>query len=155
MPRITDFFLVDTPAQDTVVIHSKIPEDQIPSFIGESFMKLGEYINQEGLTGSDCPFLRISGDGSGYVTVMVGNAVPKSISGNKEISGYTIPAGRKLFCYYQGDNSLMAPVYEEMEMYLSENGYAIDGGIFEYYLNGPEYGMDKLLTKIMVVLKDK
>ena len=86
---------------------------------------------------------------------MVGNTVPYHIDSFGDIQDFIIPAGKKIFCYYQGDNGLMEPIYEEMIHFAEEKGYTVKEGIFEYYLNSPDYGVDKLLTKVVMHLDDK
>ncbi|QQO08855.1 GyrI-like domain-containing protein [Breznakiella homolactica] len=152
MPRITEFFLVDTPAQDTAVISAPIPERDIPEFIGRAFAEIGSTLWQEGSIAADCPFLRIIPAEPGILNVTAGTAVSKPIIGSGDVIPWQIPAGKKLFCYYQGDNALMEPVYGELAAFAKDRGFVMEEGVFEYYLNGPEYGTDKLLTRVMVLL---
>jgi len=153
MSRITDIFLVDTAKQEAIAIHSKVSVAEIPAIIGEGFMKLEEYIKSKGMEASDTPFLQISGTDPNSIEITAGMTVTKTVHGNGEIEDYLIPAGKKIFCYWQGDNSDMSPLHEEMQSFVKNLGYEIEEDFFEYYLNGPEYGEDKLLTKVVMLLK--
>jgi len=152
MSRITDIYLIDTAAQEAIAIHSKVSIAEIPAIIGEGFMKLDEYIKSIGIVASDTPFLQIIGTDPNSIEITAGMTVPATVHGNGEIEDFLIPAGKKIFCYWQGDNSDMSSLYEEMKSYANEIGYEIQEGFFEYYLNGPEYGTNKLLTKVVMLL---
>ena len=154
MSRITDIFFIDTAEQEAVAIHSKVSVAEIPTIIGKGFMEVDEYIKSKGIVASDTPFLQIIiGTDPNAIEITVGMAISKAIHGNGEIKNFLIPAGKKIFCYWQGDNSEMSPLYEEMQSFAKNLGYEIQEGFFEYYLNSPAYGTDKLLTKIVMLLK--
>jgi len=153
MSRITDIFLIDTAEQEAIAIHSKVSVAEIPAIIGEGFIKLDEYIKSKGIVASDTPFLQIIGADPNAIEITAGMTVSETIHGNGEIKDFLIPAGKKIFCYWQGDNSDMSSLYEEMSSFAKDLGYEIQGGFFEHYLNGPEFGVDKLLTKVVMLLK--
>jgi len=153
MSRITDIFLIDTAEQEAIAIHSKVSVAEIPAIIGEGFIKLDEYIKSKGIVASDTPFLQIIGADPNAIEITAGMTVSETIHGNGEIKDFLIPAGKKIFCYWQGDNSDMSSLYEEMSSFAKDLGYEIQEGFFEHYLNGPEFGVDKLLTKVVMLLK--
>lgn len=149
MPRITDFTIIETPAQDALIVEKETGvSDFIPFFV-ESIYKLGEYIREQGCIPSNAPYMRIKDNGTDIFNITVGTTTPKPMEGNGEIQKCIIPAGKKLICYYQGNNEEMFPFYEELERYLSENGYKKNGAFYEHFLNGSEFGIDKLLTKVI------
>lgn len=154
MARITDIYLVDVPAENALVINGKVSVSEIPGFIGDAFMKLEEYIKGKGMVESDTPFLQIAGNDPNSIEIMAGVTVPKEIKGSGEIENYGIPAGKRIFCYWLGDNSEMSPLHGEMVVFAKESGYEVEEGFFEYYLNSPDYGSDKLLTKVVMFLLD-
>lgn len=153
MSRITDIYLVDVPAENALVINGKVSVEKIPEFIGEAFMKLEEYIKSKGVVESDTPFLQIVGNDPSSIEIMAGMTVTKEIRGSGEIEDYGIPSGKRIFCYWLGDNSEMSPLYDEMIRFAKDFGYEVEEGFFEYYLNGPEHGTDKLLTKVVMLLQ--
>lgn len=155
MPRITEIFFVDTPEQYALTVQSKVHESQIPETIGQSLLKLEEYFEGKNLIASDSPFLQVSGQDPEALDIMVGICIPRPNNGLGDVKGHLIPAGKKIFCYYQGDSAQILSVYQEMQDFAARKGYELDDGGFEYFLNGPEYGLDKLLTKVLVSLKNK
>ena len=154
MPRITDIFMVDTPRQIAPAIRATAAESELPGLIGSAFARLGSYIEREGLFPADSPFVRIVGADPAALQITIGLAVSsEDPRGDGEIEKFIIPAGKKIFCYYQGDSSLMSPVCEEMRLFAEEHGCRVEKGVYEYYLNGTEVGLDKLLTRIVISLK--
>jgi len=154
MARITDIYLVDVPSENALVINGKVSVAEIPGFIGDAFMKLAEYIKGKGMVGSDTPFLQIAGNDPNSIDIMAGMTISKEVKGSREIENYCVPAGKRIFCYWLGDNSEMSPLHDEMVAFAKESGYGVEEGFFEYYLNSPDYGLDKLLTKVVMFLLD-
>ena len=97
--------------------------------------------------------MRISGDDPDCLEVMVGLAVPDDVPATKELCEYFIPAGRKLICYWLGASDKMESVYIEMQDMAQSLGLSIQEGVFEYPLNSPEYTMQALLTKVVMILQ--
>lgn len=153
MPRISDIFIVETPAQRALAISAVVAESGIPAFVGDGFARLGQHIASMGGAAADTPFLRIVADDPRALQVVVGTAVSGTVKSAGDIADFLIPAGKKLLCYYQGDNSLMGPVYDELQDFANKRGFAPGRDVFEYYLNGMEFGQDRLLTKIVIPLE--
>ena len=154
MARITDIYLVDVPAENALIVNGKVSVPDIPGFIGDAFITLEEYIKDQGMIQSDTPFLQITGNDPNSFEIMAGITVSKEVKGSGEIRNYCIPAGKRIFSYWLGDNSEMPPLYDEMAVFAKELGYETAEGCFEYYLNSPDYGLDKLLTKVVMLLLD-
>lgn len=152
MSRITEIFLVETVAQQALVVQGRATESEIPAAIALGLKKLEEYFQNKSLNASDSPFLRVSGQDSLSLEIMVGIGIPWPDKGSGDIQNYVIPAGKKIFCYCLGDGSELMPVYEEMRGFAAQKGYDASDLCFEYFLNSPEYGLDKLLTKILLIL---
>lgn len=153
MPRITDIFLVDTPVQHALAFHSLMSAPELPEYIGTKFMQLDEYVRANGAIPSDTPFVRISEADSQKLDIVVGMPVLLPMKGDLEIVYYQIPAGKKIFCYWQGDNADMPLVYDEMKRHAQLSGYRIMNSWYEYYLNGPGESIETLLTKIVIPIQ--
>lgn len=150
MARITDFNIIDTPAQNVLVIENHLhPHEFITFFIG-CIYKLDAYIRQKGSIPADIPYMRVWDNGSQHFTLTTGTSIAEPLEGDDEtIIAKTIPAGKKMVWYFQGNNDQMGPAYEEAESFLAENGYRRNGAYYEYFLNGTEYGVENLLTKVV------
>lgn len=154
MARITEIFLVETPPQDAVVVHSPVTGADIPTFIMNSLTMLEEYARYHKVNPADAPFLRITGSSAETAVITAGLPLPSPLGSSGAIEGSVIEAGKKLFCYYLGNGEEAEAVYAEMREFAEKRGLKVKDGLYEYYLNGLEHGKDKLLTKIIVLLED-
>ena len=155
MPRITDFQLLDRQDQPVLKISRTIPLVEMPQFIGESFRKIGAYLQELGVKPADLPYAAFSGDMSNpeQIQVEIGFPTTESFTSKDDIEADTLEKSRLAFCMYQGDNALMEPVYQEMFAWIKDQGYQASDKMFECYYNGPEFGTDKLLTRITIPVK--
>lgn len=147
MGRITDFIIVETKEQYVLIIERTIKEAEIIHFIVDSVHKLNKYTKEFNCLPSDFPFLRILD--ANPVKVAVGVITPEKINGNEFIISEKIDAGKKAVGYYQGDNNNMESFYNEIKEFVNENGFKTKGAGYEFFLNGIEFGIDKLLTKVV------
>jgi effector-binding domain-containing protein len=51
---------------------------------------------------------------------------------------------------YRGPYGDMAPVYQEMAEWITQNGFSPVGTSYEFYYNGPGFPEDEMLTKIVM-----
>jgi len=153
MSRITDFTIVETFPQDIMVIEEVVSETEMIDFFVSSIMNIGDYIRNNGVYSADWPFMSVEITGETQLRVTVGTAVPAKLEGKDEIQTKTIPAGKKVIAYYQGDNAEMGEFYEEFESFIYEKGFQRVSPYYEYFLNGIEFGSDKLLTKVMCEIR--
>ena len=153
MARITEFFLVDTPRQDALAVFGTVEQSEIPVFINEGLKKLEERFKETGAMPADCPFLQVAeAEEEGKLKVLVGTATPEPIEGEGDVVAAHIPPGPKMMCYWQGSNAGMFPMYGELKAFAEEMGFKMNNASYEYFLNGPEVGMENLLTRVVVPL---
>ncbi len=151
MPQISPFEITETGAQNVLVIEKSVVPQDVDGFFGDSIYKLEKYMHDKGLTPADTPYMRSVTEST---TVTVGIAVAVPVTGNgADITGTTIPAGRKVTGYFQGNDDLMDEFYADMEAFIAEKGLQRTGASYEYPINGLEYGLQKLLTKIVCEVK--
>jgi effector-binding domain-containing protein len=149
--QIAPFEIIETGAQNVLVIEKSVAEGDVAGFFGDSISRLEKYLHDKGLTPADTPYMRFVPES---VTVTVGIAVVGPIAGNGiDITGSTIPAGRKVVSYFQGNDDLMGGFYADMEAFMAENGLERIVASYEYPINGLEYGLQKLLTKVVCEVK--
>ena len=152
MSRITDIYLVDTLEQNALIKRVKTPTEKIPEMLSQGFTELSEYIKNNKVSLVDTPFLQIIDGDAEMVEIIIGMAVAEKIQPHGDLESFTIPAGKKIFAYWLGDNSQMMSLYEEMITFVQNLGYKPQDNFFEYYLNGKEYGQENLLTKVVMAL---
>lgn len=152
MPRISSFELIETADQPMVYVRSSLMENEIPKFIAKGLRTLEAHLAEHNVTAAEVPFLSINVTADDMLEGTLGLILPHALKGEGDVKSGTMKGGKKIFCYYQGSNDLMGPFYQELEEFLQSKGYEIDG-MYEFFMNGPEFGTDKLLTKVLASLR--
>lgn len=152
MPRISPFELIETSDQPTVYVRSSLTENDISKFISKGLRALESYLAEKDVIASDVPFLSMNGTAADELEGTLGLILPHPVEGDHDVTSGTMKGGKKIFCYYQGPNDLMGPFYGELEEFIQSKGYETDG-IYEFFMNGPEFGKERLLTKVLVPIR--
>ena len=156
MARITDIFFVDAPEESVLLMKTTLSVSEIPGFIGKTFVQLNEYMKSKDIQALDAPFLQMQGSDPNGIEITAGIAVSKGaekMEGHGDIKLSCIPAGKRIFCYWLGDNADMSALYEDMQDFAKKAGYKTKEGIFKYHLNSAREGVDHLLTKVVMLLE--
>jgi effector-binding domain-containing protein len=86
--------------------------------------------------------------------IEAGFPVFKSLPGEDGIQAGQLPAGKGASCLFTGPYDRMEPAYQELERWISENGYESAGVAYEVYMNDPAYTPpNNLKTQIILPLK--
>lgn len=150
MPRISAFQLIETSDQPMIYVRGTMDSGDLSEFINDGLTKMTELLLRSDVTASDVPFLSIEDDGEGPVAVL-GLVLPRKVEGTEEVRSGTLRGGKKVTFYYQGSNEDMSRTYGELAGFLESNGLE-PIGMYEFFVNGTEFGEDRLLTKIVVSL---
>jgi effector-binding domain-containing protein len=153
MPRVSMISLLKQNEQPTLVVRARTKLENLPQLIGESYGKLCAYLEKLGETVSDVPFVAYHNMDMQALDVEIGFPVANPLPEKGEIKSGLIPAGTRIFCLYRGPYGEMAPVYEEMQKWMGENGYVPAGPVYEHYYNGPEFPESELVTQIVMPVK--
>ena len=153
MPRVSNIELLYTAEQPALCIRTHTPVTGLPRVIGESYAKLGAYICALGASPADVPFVAYHNMDMENLDVQMGFPMAETLPPGGDITYSPIPGGRRVFCIYRGPYADMAPVYDELAAYITQNGYEAQGTAYEYYFNGPDCPADELLTKIVMPIK--
>ncbi len=151
MPQISPFEIIETAAQNVLVVEKSVTPKDIAGFFSDSIFRLEKYMRDKGIMPADTPYMRISAES---MTASVGIAVALPVQGNgNDIAGAMIPAGRKVMSYFQGNDDIMDEFYADMDAFIADNGLQRVGASYEYSVNGLEYGLQNLLTKVVCEVK--
>lgn len=150
MPRISRIQMLKQKEQPTLTIRTHTKMEDLPRVIGESFGKIVSYLNESGELMSDIPFVAYYNLDMENLDVEIGFPVAMPLPGKGEVKQNFIPEGKIIFCMYRGPYAEMAPVYEEMANWISENGYKPGTTAYEFYYNDPEFSESDWLTKIVM-----
>lgn len=153
MPKISRIELLKQREQPTLVIRTHTSIQDLPRLIGESYGKLGAYLQERGELLSDIPFVAYHNMDMQNLDVEIGFPVASPLPGKGEIQAGQIPEGKIVFCMYLGGYAEIGPVYEEMAKWITDKGLIPEGTAYEYYYNDPEFPENQLLTKIVMTVK--
>lgn len=153
MPRISNIEILQLNDQPILSIRVKTQIEKLPALIGDSYCKIAAYMKEIGELFSGVPFVAYHNLDMQNLDVEMGFPVTKPMPHKDDIEFKVISAGKIIFCMYRGAYSEMAPVYDEMAKWISDNGYEPVGTAYEYYYNGPEFPENELLTKIVMPVK--
>ncbi len=129
--------LKDQPAQPVLSVRTKSSVDQLPKLFGRVYGAIMEYLGAMHEQPAGPPFAAYYNLDMQNLDIEVGFPVAKRLSGKGEIQAGEIPAGKSASCLYVGPYADCGPVYEAVNKFIVEKGYAPTGVSYEYFLNDP------------------
>ena len=156
MPRVSDIEVLYRLEQPVLYISTKTNVNNLPNAIGESFVKLGAFLEDSVELLTDIPFVAFPGYENmdeNNMSVVVGFPISRKLQGRGEIQSSVLPEGKIIFCMHRGDYGGMGPLYQDMADWIKENGYESAGTCYEYYYNGPNFPEEEMLTRVVIPLK--
>lgn len=148
------FEIVETQAQPALSIRTVTSVDRLPQEIGRAYGSIIAYLTEKGEQPLGPAFVAYFNMDMQKLDVEIGFPVAKEIAGNGDILATHIPAGRRATCMFKGPYKDMAPTYEAMTKWMSDNGHVPTGVAYEFYYNSPtDVPESELLTKIEFLLK--
>jgi len=153
MPKVSNIEVLKQREQPSLTIRTNTSIEDLPQLIGESYRKIGSYLQEIGELISDVPFVAYHNLDMQNLDVEIGFPVAMPLQGKGEIKSSFIPEGKIVFCMYQGPYSEMESVYGEMAKWIADNGYTPNDTVYECYYNDPEFPESQWLTKILMPVK--
>lgn len=154
MPRISPIELLKQGEQPILYIQARTAVERLPQLISESYREIAAYLKSIDELMSDIPFVLYRNMDMQNLDVQIGFPVATPLPGKDAVQAGSIPAGKVVFCMYQGAYHAVEPVYNEMMQWIDERGLSLAGSSYEFYYNGPETPENLLLTKILLPLRD-
>ena len=147
------------PEQKITSLTTMTPVEKLPELIGPGFMKLAEYIRQEGAEIISAPFVSYKGikeDGQiegGTVEMEIGFPLDRIIAETAEIRSYVLPSYKAMSTLFKGRyDDLTNPYMEMLALIKKENG-TFTGISYEYYLSDEEIASDQHETLLEVTYR--
>lgn len=149
-----DIELKEKQSQFVSYIRTRISQDRLPRVIGESYMKIANYMCSLGEQPMGVPYTAYYNLDMQDLDVEMGIPVSKVLPESEEIKAREIEAGRVVSTMYKGPYSEMEATYVEIFKWIKENGYHPTGVSYEYYHNSPQdVSESELLTEIVIPIK--
>ena len=141
-------------ARPVLSIRTETSIQQLPQLIGESYMKIMQYLGEQGEIPADSPFVGYFNLDMQNMDVEIGIPVYKKLPDKDNMKKSEIPAGNYASCIYTGPYDKIAPVYDELTQWAEKNGYETSGIAYELYIDDPGVTPpEELKTQILFLLK--
>ncbi|MHA2393708.1 MAG: GyrI-like domain-containing protein [Promethearchaeota archaeon] len=129
-----DCEILDRNAQLVLSIRTKTSIQQLPQLLGESYMKIMQYLGEQGEAPAGAPFAGYFNLDMQNMDVEIGIPISKDLPENEEIKVGEIPAGKYAGCIYTGPYDKIEPAYTALTQWINENGYVASGIAYELYM---------------------
>jgi effector-binding domain-containing protein len=153
MAIISKINLLEQPEQHVLSIRATIHFNDFPNTAKQAYDKIMEYAARKNMLLSGGPFVCYHNTDLENLDVEMGFPVAKSVSGNDNIVGHTIPVQKAVSGIFLGPYTDTDPLMMEIIKWIAEHGYEQQGQIFNYYLNDDDRPAAELLTQIIVPIK--
>jgi effector-binding domain-containing protein len=141
-------------ATPTLSVRSHTPVQGLPDLLGNSYMRISQYLAELGETPAGYPFVAYYNMDLQDLDVEAGYAVSKPLAGRDDIQPGALPQGLVATCVYTGPYLGMGPAYEELTQWVKDNGHEASGVIYEFYRNDPaQVPPEELETQIVFLLE--
>lgn len=153
MPLISRIQMMNQKAQPALIIRTRTTIEGLPKLIGESYFAIGNYLMELGESVSEVPYVAYYNTDMKDLDVEIGFPVLDELPGKDNIIPGEIPAGIRIFCMYRGPYSDMKSAYTQMQEWMSDKDYELNGAVYEQYYNDTEFPEKDYLTKIVMPIK--
>ena len=153
MPRVSDINVLTQREHPTLFVRTTTSADQLPTLIGESYEKIEAYLKELDRDPAGVPFVCYHNMDTKQLDVELGFPVEEVLPDKEDIHSGILPAGRIISTFYRGHYGQMKPVYEELTQWMKDHQLEPAGPVYEYYLNGPHFPADELLTQIVFPIR--
>lgn len=146
----------DIAAQKALTIKVSVPSNTIGQKMGELYGKLFGHLGESGLQPAGAPFaVYYSYDPNGNTEFEVGVPVSSTVQGSTEMIYKEYPAMKVISSLFVGPYDKMAPVYEALKKYATDNKLETQPATWEVYLTDPgsEPDPSKYKTIVYFVVK--
>lgn len=148
MPRVSSFEILNKREQPVLTIQRTVSARELPQTIGQGYAKMEQYLTGQKQHLANPPYVAYYNMDEKALQVELGFPVAREYPGEGDIKYGVLPGGKVLSCIYRGPYEQMQPTYMEMMEYIKSKGLTGRGISLEYYLNGPEFPPEEMLTMI-------
>jgi effector-binding domain-containing protein len=144
----------DQPAQAALSIRARTRVQDLPRTLGESYAKIGQFLEQIGEGPAGPPFTAYFNMDMEDLDIEVGFPVARPLDGKGEIQASELPGGQVGTCLFTGPYPELATAYEALTRFIQDQGFQPTGVAYEQYFNDPgKVPPEELQTLILFPLK--
>jgi len=145
---------IEREAQPVLSIRTKTSVQQLPQLLGETYMKIMQYLGEQGEFPAGAPFVGFFNLDMQNMDIEIGVPISKNLAEKDDIKVSEIPAGKYAGCIYTGPYDKIEPAYNKLTQWAEKNGHETSGIAYELYLNDPGVTPpEELKTQILFLLK--
>lgn len=146
--------IVEAKPIPVISVRKKTTVGKLPTELGKAYGSIVNYLTGLGETPVGPAFAAYYNMDMEDLDVEMGFPLENVVDSSEELVVKEIPGGKQISYMYKGSYAEMEPTYNEMMLYMAENGLEPTGIAYEFYYNAPDEVPEKeLLTKIMFPLK--
>lgn len=144
---------IERDAQLVLSIRTKTSVEQLPQLLGESYMKIMQYLQEQGELPAGAPFAGYFNLDMQNMDVEIGIPVSRKLPEKENIKTSEIPAGEYASCIYTGPYDKIEPAYNALTEWAAKKGYTPSGIAYELYIDDPGVTPpEELRTQILFLL---
>lgn len=155
MAKISEIMLFQQPEQPILAIEVKTDLNSLSNIIGESYGKIGSYLEELGKLTTDVPFvayLDYENMDESNISALIGFKLSDPLPGKDEIKSIILPSRKIIMCMHRGTYTELAALYLEMSEWIKTNNYVAESSSLEYYYNGPDIPESEHVTRVEMPL---
>jgi len=141
-----DVELIERQSQPAAAVRGHIVTQEIPPFLGEAYAETMRILGEKGPAPAGPPFARFERDEGGF-SVVAGFPCEHEIQPGGRVEAETLPSGLTATVLYRGDYAGVGAAYDEVQQWLTANGYAASGPPWESYLDEPEVDQPRTVVQ--------
>ena len=124
-------------ARNVAIVEARIPQDEIPAFLGGVFGEVMQVVQAQGAHPAGPPFARFRVVDDAF-EVAAGFPVEPAISDSGRVKPGELPAGDIAATLHRGSYEEICNAYDAVSQWVADNGRQLVGDPWESYLDGPE-----------------
>ncbi len=134
---MSEFSLLERPAQPTAVVRGTVPVSEIPNFLGQAYGAVMEALSSQGVTPVGEPFAYYLGVPTTTVELEAGFPIAAPCAPSGEVTPSELPGGTLAATVHVGPYDTMMETYNRLMKWIAEQGLVAGEGMWEIYLSDP------------------
>ncbi len=152
---LSDIKVEERLAQPILSVRTRTSVDKLPQILGETYGAIAQYLGELGECPIGPPFAGYFNMDMQDLDVEIGFPVTRVFDSRDQLKAGQIPPGKAATATYTGPYEQMEPAYNELFLWINDNGYEVSGVVYEFYLNDPATTPpEQLQTQIVFMLQD-